>query len=128
MLILKIIAIAIISTVFIIILKQEKKEFAFLLSLVSSIVILIIMFEQIKLIIRVLETMIEGSNVNFIYFNKILKVMGIAYIGEFGAEITRDAGENALAKKIEFATKIIIMVIILPVLLTILDTIIAMIP
>ena len=128
MLILKVFAFAIISTIFIIILKEEKAEFAFLLSLVTGIIILFILFDQITIIIRLLENMIEKSELNMIYFNKILKVVGIAYLGEFGAEITRDAGENALAKKIEFAAKIMIMIITVPVLISIFETIMELMP
>lgn len=128
MFILKIIGFTILSTVFIIILKQEKPEFAFLLSLGTGIIILIILLDQIKLIVRLLESMMHRSEINLIYFNKIIKVVGIAYLGEFGAEITRDAGESALAKKIEFAAKIMIMFITLPVLITIIETIVDLMP
>ena len=48
------------------------------------------------------------------YIKLILKVIGIAYTAQFGAEICRDAGEASTASKIELAGKIIIMAISMP--------------
>ena len=45
-----------------------------------------------------------------------MKTTGIAYLGSFGAQTCRDMGEGALADKIELATKVIIMILALPVL------------
>ena len=43
------------------------------------------------------------------YLETILKIIGIAYITELGANITRDAGLNSIAAKIELAGKIFIL-------------------
>ena len=46
----------------------------------------------------------------------LLKIIGIAYIAEFGAQITKDAGQGAIASKIELAGKILILVMAIPIL------------
>ena len=58
----------------------------------------------------------------------ILKIIGVAYIVEFGAQISRDAGEEAIASKIELGGKIIIMVLSMPILLALIDLIIKILP
>ena len=44
----------------------------------------------------------------------LLKVIGIAYLCEFGVQVLKDAGENALAVKVELAGKVIIFSVTLP--------------
>ena len=44
----------------------------------------------------------------------ILKITGIAYIVEFGKNICIDAGQSAIATKLEMAGKVIVVVLSLP--------------
>ncbi len=47
----------------------------------------------------------------FAYFSIILKIIGIAYIVEFGgAQVSRDAGEEAIASKIELGGKVVMII------------------
>ena len=128
MIIFKVVGMAIITAILVIVIRQEKPELAFLLSLLTGISIFLLLMGEIKTIIRLIEDLAYEAKIDIIYFNTILKIMGIAYIGEFGAQITKDAGESALAGKIELATKIIIMFMALPVMITLIETIIELIP
>ena len=56
------------------------------------------------------------------------KIVGIAYIAEFGAQICKDAGEGVIASKIEFAGKVLIMIMAVPILIALTDLIVKMIP
>ncbi len=128
MIIFKIVGIAIVATIFIIVIKEEKPEMAFLLSMVTGLLILILVFDQIKLIIDLVMQLAEKGNIDLLYLNTIIKIVGIAYVGEFGAQITKDANESALAGKIEIATKILIMFLALPVMISLLEIVIDLIP
>jgi len=128
MIIIQIVGLALLSAILIIVIKQVKPELAFLLSIVSGLVILILIIKQVEAVIELLNQLARQARVDMIYFNTIIKIIGIAYIGEFGAEITRDSGENALASKIELAAKIIIMVIAIPIMLSLIETILRLIP
>ena len=55
-------------------------------------------------------------------------MIGVAYLAEFGAQVCRDAGENSIAAKIEFAGKIIILIMAVPILMAVLESIISFIP
>ena len=57
------------------------------------------------------------------YLGLVIKVVCIAYIGEFAAQICRDVGESSLAEKADLGTKLVIMVMALPLLQTILTTV-----
>lgn len=63
-----------------------------------------------------------------IYVETVLKAVGVAYISEFIANIAKDAGQNALAAKMEMAGKIIIMTLVLPILALLIETVMSMLP
>ena len=75
-----------------------------------------------------LEKVAINANVNLMYVETILKIIGIAYIAEFGAQITKDAGQGAIASKIELGGKILILSMAIPILTVIIETIIGLIP
>lgn len=75
-----------------------------------------------------LQKIAIDANVNMIYLETILKIIGIAYIAEFGAQISKDAGQGAIASKIELGGKILILAMAIPILTAIIETVIGLIP
>ena len=126
--ILQIVGIGIIATILSVILRQQKPEFALLVSIITGLIIFIFVISKLNYVIEVLDNLAKRIDMDLIYFTTILKVIGVAYIAEFGAQIARDAGEGAIASKIELGGKIIIMVLAVPVLTSLLDLIIKIIP
>jgi len=74
------------------------------------------------------ENIAINAKVNMIYIETILKIIGIAYIAEFAAQITKDAGQGAIASKIELGGKILILAMAIPIITVLIETIIQMIP
>ncbi|OAS85192.1 stage III sporulation protein AD [Metabacillus litoralis] len=91
-------------------------------------VIFLFLIDQVYEIIRMVERIAIHANVNLIYVETILKIIGIAYIAEFGAQITKDAGQGAIASKIELGGKILILTMAIPILTVIIETVLGMIP
>lgn len=58
----------------------------------------------------------------------MIKIVGIAYIAEFGSEICKDAGQSAIATKIELAGKVIIAALAFPIIASLLDLIVRIMP
>ena len=110
----KVVGFSIISVVLIVLLREEKKEIALLLTIVSGICILIFALSKITPIINMLNSLIDKSGINKDFLTIILKITGIAYIVEFGKNICIDAGQSAIATKLEMAGKIIIISLSLP--------------
>lgn len=75
-----------------------------------------------------IEKIAVNANVNMMYMETILKIIGIAYIAEFGAQLTKDAGQGAIASKIELGGKILILTMAIPILTVIIETVIGLIP
>lgn len=74
------------------------------------------------------EKIATNANVNTVYIETILKIIGIAYIAEFAVQITKDAGQGSIASKIELAGKIIILAMAVPILTVLVETILKLIP
>lgn len=74
------------------------------------------------------ERMAKNTNVNTIYISTILKIIGIAYIAEFASHISKDAGQGALAAKVELAGKILILAMAIPILTVLIETVINLVP
>jgi stage III sporulation protein AD len=91
-------------------------------------VIFLFLVDQVYEIIRMVERIAINASVNLIYVETILKIIGIAYIAEFGAQITKDAGQGAIASKIELGGKILILTMAIPILTVIIETVLGMIP
>lgn len=91
-------------------------------------VIFLYLIDQIYVIISMIEKIAASAGVNMKYVETILKIIGIAYIAEFGAQLTKDAGQGAIASKIELGGKILILVMAVPILTVIIETILGMIP
>jgi len=124
----QVIGLALVTTIVLLILRQEKPVMALLLSIVFSVVIFTLMMGKMASIIDVMQELSRRSSSNYFFFNTMLKIMGIAYLGEFAAAICQDAGEQAVAKKVEFAAKIIITVLALPIMVAILESLMEILP
>lgn len=126
--ILKIVMVGILAAVLAVILREERPEIAVVVSLVTGLVIFVFLITKLNSVITILKYFASKANIDVLYFSTILKVIAIAYITEFGAQICRDAGEGTIASKIELAGKVLIMVVAIPILAALLDVITKIIP
>jgi len=126
--IIQIIGMGFIVTLLILIIKQQRPELAVQLSLTLSAIIFLMVLSKLSVVLDLFRDLAEKANISQMYLNTILKIIGIAYVTEFGAQVCRDAGEGAVAGKIEFAGKILVMVLAVPIIALVLDTIVRLIP
>lgn len=127
--ILQIVGIGIISTILAVLVRRTiGSEFAIFISLVTGILIFFMIFDKLIYVVETLSQLAKNTSIEFTYFSTILKIIGIAYIVEFGAQISRDAGEEAIASKIELGGKIVMMVLAIPILIALMELIIKILP
>ncbi|MEW6182950.1 MAG: stage III sporulation protein AD [Bacillota bacterium] len=119
--ILQIIGFALTTTVLAVVLQRQKPELAILVAVAAGTIIFVAMVGRIGEVIEVFNGVASQAGLNLLYLNTILKIVGIAYIADFGGQICRDAGEGALAVKVEFAAKVLILVLALPIIVGLLD-------
>lgn len=122
--ILQIVGLALVATFLVLTLKWQSPTIAFLISMLTGVMIFVFLLSPIKLIFAEVEKLASEANVDLKFLGTILKIIAIAYIAEFAAQIVRDSGEAGLAAKIEFAGKIFILVLAIPIVRVVIDTII----
>ena len=124
----QIVGLALMVTVFLLILRQEKPVMAVLLSITFSILVFIMMMDKMGAIVNVMKELTRRAGINYFFMTTVLKILGVAYLGEFAAVLCQDAGEQAVAKKVEFAAKIMIAVMALPIMAAILESLLELMP
>ncbi|MCL2817306.1 MAG: stage III sporulation protein AD [Clostridiales bacterium] len=97
-----------------------------LVALGCGILMLLLLLPRISLLFQAFGDLAGKANINTFYFTTIFKVMGIAYISEFGAQICRDVGQGSLAMKVELAGKIAIMVLAIPIMAAVLQSVLGL--
>lgn len=126
--ILEIAGIGIVATIMVLIIKQQRPEIAIQVSIAAGITIFILIAGKLSAVIDLLISYASKANVDTTYLMTLLKIIGIAYIAEFGAEVCKDAGEGAIASKIELAAKVIIIAIAVPIISSLLELIVQIMP
>jgi len=124
----QIVGLALVTTIFLLILRQQKPVMAVLLSIVFSILVFTLMMSKMASILGVMQELTRRADINQFFLGTILKILGVAYLGEFAAVLCEDAGEKAVATKVEFAAKIIIAVLALPIIIAILESLMELMP
>ena len=121
----KIIGIGLIALIIIILLKQYKPEFAIYISLLTGVLILLLVMDELSGIINLLQTFTNKVSINSTFLKLLIKITGIAFLSEFAVSICKDAGETAVASKIEIGTKIIIISMSIPIISSLLEIILS---
>ena len=106
-----------------IILKEVRPEYALNVSLATGICLLLGASGKLNYLMEMLQRMKEYLPVDTTYLNTLLKMIGITYIGQFGAGLCKDAGYSSIAGQIELFSKLSILALSMPVLLALLDTV-----
>lgn len=126
--IIKIIGIGLIALIIIVILKQYKPEFAIYVSLGAGILIFAIIAGKISGIIDILKSLANKTSINNDFLILLIKITGIAILTEFAVSVCKDSGENAIASKVDLGGKVIIMSMSIPIMSSLLETIIKILP
>ena len=112
----------------ILILRQYKPEFAIYVALIAGIVIISLSLTKITGIIELLKSISTKANINTSFITLLLKITGIAFLTEFAVNISNDCGETAIANKIDIGGKVLITVISMPIITSLLETILKISP
>lgn len=125
--IIKILIIGVVTSIATIVLKQFKPELSILVSLAGGIIILIGIINYLGNIVNSFMQIVNKTNVNFALFSSVLKIVGVGYITEFGANVCNDTGNSSIADKVLLAGKIIILCLALPIVSSMISTIVGII-
>jgi stage III sporulation protein AD len=121
--IIKIACIALAGVIAVSIIKGFKPELAIYVVIATVVIIFGIAADRLIVVFQFLQTIYDQLTYGKAFFPIIMKVLAVAYLADFTAQICKDSGENAIAGKVELAGKIVIFYLATPILLAILDLI-----
>ena len=105
----------ILSAVLCVILRQYKPEAASWVSLACGVIIFCAVISMIAPSVGTIAELTKAAGLDDGYARILLKALAVCYITQLAADCCRDAGESAIASKIELAGKAAIAAISLPV-------------
>lgn len=120
----KIVIVAIISIIFILILKPHNEHISLLLTLITSILIFLCIIPYLNSVLNMFKDFSVYVDYETIYLDVVLKIICISYICEVGVELCKDAGISSIASKIELGGKVLIMVVSIPIIQEVLKTVV----
>ncbi len=126
--IVKIIGVGIVGAMAALIVKEYKPSLAIPVSIITAVILFLMVLSQIGYVFGVINQIAAKLNINTEYILTIIRIIGVAYLSQFGSEVCRDAGQNAVAAKVELAGKVLIVVMSLPVLITLMNLLIGLLP
>lgn len=126
--IVKIIGVGLVALIIIVILKQYRPEFAMYVSLSAGVIIFALIFTKLSGIIEILKNLSSKAAINSQFIALLIKITGIAILTEFAVSICKDTGETAIANKVDLGGKVIIMSMSIPIMCSLLETIVQILP
>lgn len=124
----KIVAAGIVSAIVITLVRQIKPELGILATAAASIVLLIMIINSLAEVIMSFAQIAEKTGLNGGLFTAVIKIIGVGYITEFAANICDDSGNKSMGEKILLGGKLVIMVLALPIVTSLIDIIVEILP
>lgn len=111
---LSIIAAALVAMLLAVTLRDIKKEYALLLSLVCGILLLLWGIGAIRPVVEKLSELVELTGLDTEYSSLLLKALGVSICTQLACDACNDAGETAIGGKVEFCGKVCLLTLSLP--------------
>ena len=118
----KIALFGIIASILTLKIKSIRPEYSLVIGLVSSLFLAIYALDEMGKIIDLFGAIESYSGIPGTYIQILLKLVGISFLCEFASNICKDAGQATMAKQVEMAGNLSILVVSLPILESLLTT------
>jgi stage III sporulation protein AD len=103
--------------------KQTKPEYGIYISIAVGVFVMAYAASQLTIITEGLQKIAAFISVDMQYLTILFKVIGIAYLCEFASNICKDSGYQSVAGHVELAGKLTILVMSMPIIMSLLDTV-----
>lgn len=109
-----IVGVGVVAAALVVVLRQTKPEYAMLVSLATGIFILYKVLNDLVPVVAQIDTIFSTSGVSAQYGEILFKALGISLITQIACDTCKDAGESAIASKLEMAGRIAVLAVSLP--------------
>lgn len=124
----QIIAVGILAAVLSLTLKKQNPETGLLIAITASVLIFLMALPMLTEAVHFINYLGALADGQAAYVGLALRVVGVAYMAELGASVCSDAGETAIAAKIDLGGRVIILVMAMPIVMDILRVITGLLP
>ena len=105
---------ALIAAVLSMVLKQYKPEYSLFISIAAGVLIFLSVIAVIEPIVSFIGELTDRAGLEGVYGEVLIKSLAVCYITQLACDCCKDAGENAIAGKLQIAGKIAVLLIALP--------------
>lgn len=105
---------AVVAAMICILLRQYKPEFAMPVSVACGILLFLMILSSLQPAFRTMTELMQRASIHSAYTKAILKTLGVCYVTQLASDACRDAGQTAIASKVELAGKVCIVLLSLP--------------
>lgn len=113
---------ALLAVITVLVLRSVRPEYATVAGIVAGIALLAATFVPLLGVLDSVTAIAEDTGFSA-YSSVILKSMGIGILAQTTADVCRDSGVSVIAAKVEFAAKIMILLLCVPILETLMSLI-----
>lgn len=124
--ILQLAAFALVVSLILVLLRRSSPGLSTVLAVAGSAVLLTAVISRLPPLLDFLQGLSARAGVNQLYVRTLFRVIGIAYITDFAAQLCSDAGEGALAANLKLAGKVLILAVSIPVIVAVVDVILGL--
>lgn len=117
----KIVGVALVAVAASLVLRAYRPELGLQIAVAAGVLILVLTLDELAAMSGFLGEVLGRFQIDTGYLKVMLKVIGIAYLAQFAADLCRDAGEGAVAGKVELAGRVLVLALCLPALAAILE-------
>lgn len=121
--VLKVALFGVAATIFILLFRSCKSEWAIFLSLAAGLLIAVYFVHFLQELSGVLKTWEQYVGEVSEYMAVLWKALGITYICEFSGGLCRDSGNTMIAGQIEMCGKVAVLLLGMPILWALLQTV-----
>jgi len=124
----QVVAVGILAAVLALVIKKQHPEMALLITITASVIIFMMILPMLAEVVGMFRHIGELAGDQSAYVGLALRVIGVAYMAELGASVCSDAGESAIATKIDMAGRVIILILAMPVVMDIVRIVMGLLP
>lgn len=121
MLIYRVIGLGITGAVLSLLIKQYRPEIAMAIPILTAAAILAMCSPYLNAVVTAFTDIADRAGIELVHMKTVIKIIGVAYICQFASDICSDAGERAIAGKIELGGRIVIITLSMPIIYNMLE-------
>ena len=118
----QILGVAVLGVALTLVIRPIRPELSMVTGIVTGIAVMLMAVAELTGVVDAVQQIARENGIDGGYVGTLLKILGVAYAAQFGVQICNDAGETAVAGKVELCGRVLILACALPAVASALGT------